>query len=94
LKRFDGDPEKLAQYIVALSKKFENDESSKQRFIDDLKVFLEAHTETFVDKLFHALVNKTYERSTSNSAADASNNDNKSSDEHSNRRKVSLNHLI
>jgi hypothetical protein len=93
---FDGDPDKLAQYILALSKKFDNDAGSKQRFIDDLKVFLEANTEAFVDKLFHALVNKTYEQgiaaataSSSGAAVETkSTPDTRLTDEHSNRRKV------
>lgn len=58
--RFDGDPEKLALYIVALAKKVEDDLSSRQRCIEDLEVFLEAQTNGFVDQLFDALVNKTY----------------------------------
>lgn len=47
-------------YIVALAKKVENDEPSRQRCIEDLEVFLEPNTHSFVDKFFQALFSKTY----------------------------------
>ena len=50
----------MALYIVALSKKVENDQASKERCISDLEVFLEANTHSFVDTLFDALLAKTY----------------------------------
>ena len=43
-----------------MAKKVENDEPSRQRCIDDLEVFLESNTNTFVDNFFDALFNKTY----------------------------------
>lgn len=58
--RFEGDSDKLALYIVALAKKVENDEPSRQRCIEDLEVFLEPNTHSFVDKFFEALFSKTY----------------------------------
>ncbi len=58
--RFEGDPEKLAMYIVALSKKVENDQASKERCINDLEVFLETNTNSFVDTLFETLISKSY----------------------------------
>jgi hypothetical protein len=61
----DSDPEKLAQYIAALAKKVENDQTSRDRCKQDLEIFLEANTEKFVDTLFDALVNKTYTSSES-----------------------------
>jgi RNA-binding protein 26 len=65
---FDGDPEKLALYIVALSKKVENDQGSKERCINDLEVFLELNTHSFVDTLFEALLTKSYLSSASSSS--------------------------
>lgn len=57
---FDGDSEKLALYIVALAKKVEDDQSSRDRCINDLEVFLETNTHKFVDSLFETLISKKY----------------------------------
>ena len=57
---FDGDPDKLASYILALAKKVENDQASRDRCIKDLQVFLETNTNNFVDSLFETLNNKKY----------------------------------
>lgn len=43
-----------------MAKKVENDEPSRQRCIEDLEVFLEPNTHSFVDRFFDALFNKTY----------------------------------
>lgn len=66
-KRFDGDPDKLAMYIVAYSKKIENDQASRERCMKDLEVFLESNTNSFVETLFETLVSKKYLNSTSSS---------------------------
>ena len=60
INSFDGDPEKLALYIVALAKKVEDDQASRARCIDDLEVFLETNTHKFVDSLFETLISKKY----------------------------------
>lgn len=60
LNSFDGDPEKLALYIVALAKKVEDDRASRDRCINDLEVFLETNTHKFVDTLFETLISKKY----------------------------------
>ncbi|RNA10645.1 RNA-binding 27 isoform X2 [Brachionus plicatilis] len=57
---FEGDSDKLALYIVALAKKVENDEPSRQRCVEDLEVFLEPNTHSFVDRFFDALFSKAY----------------------------------
>ena len=57
---FDGDPDKLASYILALAKKVENVQASRNRCIKDLQVFLETNTNNFVDSLFETLNNKKY----------------------------------
>ncbi|CAF0937366.1 unnamed protein product [Brachionus calyciflorus] len=63
---FEGDSDKLGLYIVALAKKVENDQASRQRCIDDLEVFLESNTHSFVENFFDALFNKTYLQSETN----------------------------
>ncbi len=50
----------MALYIVALAKKVEDDRPSRERCINDLEVFLETHTHTFVDTLFETLISKKY----------------------------------
>jgi hypothetical protein len=47
-------------YIVAYSKKIENDQASRERCVKDLEVFLESNTNSFVDTLFDTLVSKKY----------------------------------
>lgn len=69
---FDGDPEKLALYIVALAKKVEDDKPSRERCINDLEVFLETNTHKFVDSLFETLISKKYLTSTTPTAATSS----------------------
>ena len=60
----------MALYIIALSKKFENDQASKERCCKDLEVFLESNTSQFVENLFSALVTNSY-LNTSNSLTNA-----------------------
>jgi len=57
---FEGDPAKLASYVIALAKKVENDQASRERCTNDLEVFLESQTNSFVDKLFETLTSKSY----------------------------------
>ena len=47
-------------YIVALAKKVEDDQASRDRCINDLEVFLEANTSSFVESLFDALSTNKY----------------------------------
>lgn len=53
-------PDKLASCILALAKKVENVQASRNRCIKDLQVFLETNTNNFVDSLFETLNNKKY----------------------------------
>lgn len=75
---FDGDPDKLATYIVALVRKIENDQASKDRCINDLEVFLESNTNSFVDKLFDHLDpdSRTARPSTSTTTSSSNSNNN------------------
>ena len=81
---FDGDPDKLASYILALAKKVENDQASRDRCIKDLQVFLETNTNNFVDSLFETLNNKKYLTQTQTQPPQ---NENKT-DDLTNRKKV------
>ena len=61
-----ADPEALAKYIMALIKKDKQEDELKNVCLDQLKVFLEDHTKSFVDVFFTALKDKSYLASTSN----------------------------
>lgn len=56
----DADPSALAKYVVALVKKDKSEKELKALCIDQLDVFLQKETQTFVDKLFEAVNNKSY----------------------------------
>ncbi|KAG8586273.1 hypothetical protein GDO81_005322 [Engystomops pustulosus] len=56
----DADPSALANYVVALVKKDKTDRELKALCIDQLDVFLQRETQTFVDKLFEAVNTKSY----------------------------------
>ncbi|XP_066562784.1 RNA-binding protein 26 isoform X2 [Amia ocellicauda] len=56
----DADPSALAKYVVALVKKDKTEKELKALCIDQLDVFLQKETQTFVDKLFEAVNTKSY----------------------------------
>uniref|UniRef100_A0A9J8D0V1 RNA binding motif protein 26 n=1 Tax=Cyprinus carpio carpio TaxID=630221 RepID=A0A9J8D0V1_CYPCA len=56
----DADPSALAKYVVALVKKDKSEKELKALCIDQLDVFLQKETQTFVDKLFEAVNAKSY----------------------------------
>uniref|UniRef100_A0A8B9RFC8 RNA binding motif protein 26 n=1 Tax=Astyanax mexicanus TaxID=7994 RepID=A0A8B9RFC8_ASTMX len=58
--RCDADPSALAKYVVALVKKDKSEKELKALCIDQLDVFLQKDTQTFVDKLFEAVNAKSY----------------------------------
>ncbi|KAF7711873.1 hypothetical protein HF521_000885 [Silurus meridionalis] len=47
----DADPSALAKYVVALVKKDKSEKELRALCIDQLDVFLQKETQTFVDKL-------------------------------------------
>ncbi|XP_067116579.1 RNA-binding protein 26 isoform X1 [Osmerus mordax] len=57
----DADPSALAKYVVALVKKDKSEKELKALCIDQLDVFLQKETQIFVDKLFEALISKSYQ---------------------------------
>jgi len=56
----DADPAALAKYVLALIKKDKPDGELRQGMLDQLEVFLQQDTVTFVDNLFEALESKAY----------------------------------
>ncbi|XP_035249321.1 RNA-binding protein 26 isoform X1 [Anguilla anguilla] len=56
----DADPSALAKYVVALVKKDKTEKELKALCIDQLDVFLQKETQTFVDRLFDAVNSKSY----------------------------------
>ncbi|XP_045570166.1 RNA-binding protein 26 isoform X2 [Salmo salar] len=56
----DADPSALAKYVVALVKKDKSETELKALCIDQLDVFLQKETQTFVDRLFEAVNSKSY----------------------------------
>ncbi|XP_044142112.1 RNA-binding protein 26 isoform X2 [Bufo gargarizans] len=56
----DADPSALAKYVAALVKKDKSDRELKALCIDQLDVFLQRETQSFVDKLFDAVNTKSY----------------------------------
>uniref|UniRef100_A0AAY4DS12 RNA-binding protein 26 n=1 Tax=Denticeps clupeoides TaxID=299321 RepID=A0AAY4DS12_9TELE len=56
----DADPSALAKYVVALVKKDKTQKELKALCNDQLDVFLQKETQTFVDKLFEAVNTKSY----------------------------------
>uniref|UniRef100_H3CVQ6 RNA binding motif protein 26 n=1 Tax=Tetraodon nigroviridis TaxID=99883 RepID=H3CVQ6_TETNG len=56
----DADPSALAKYVVALVKKDKSEKELKALCIDQLDVFLQKETQQFVDRLFEAILNKSY----------------------------------
>nr|XP_033804058.1 RNA-binding protein 26 isoform X2 [Geotrypetes seraphini] len=56
----DADPSALAKYVLALVKKDKSEKELKALCIDQLDVFLQKETQTFVDKLFDAMNTKSY----------------------------------
>ncbi|XP_029644206.1 RNA-binding protein 26 isoform X1 [Octopus sinensis] len=62
----DADPAALAKYVVALVKKDKPENELNDNLIDQLDVFLQQRTRTFVDGLFEALKTKSYITNSSN----------------------------
>uniref|UniRef100_A0A3P8XAF7 RNA binding motif protein 26 n=1 Tax=Esox lucius TaxID=8010 RepID=A0A3P8XAF7_ESOLU len=56
----DADPSALAKYVVALVKKDKSEIELKALCVDQLDVFLQKETQTFVEKLFEAVNSKSY----------------------------------
>uniref|UniRef100_A0A4W4F6B6 RNA binding motif protein 26 n=1 Tax=Electrophorus electricus TaxID=8005 RepID=A0A4W4F6B6_ELEEL len=56
----DADPSALAKYVVALVKKDKSDAELRALCVDQLDVFLQKETQTFVDKLFDAVNTHSY----------------------------------
>ncbi|XP_031672025.1 RNA-binding protein 26 isoform X4 [Oncorhynchus kisutch] len=56
----DADPSALAKYVVALVKKDKSETELKALCVDQLDVFLQKETQTFVDRLFEAVNSKSY----------------------------------
>ncbi|XP_060681915.1 RNA-binding protein 26 [Hemiscyllium ocellatum] len=56
----DADPSALAKYVVALVKKDKSEKELKALCVDQLDVFLQKDTHTFVEKLFEAITAKSY----------------------------------
>uniref|UniRef100_A0A8C9V9R1 RNA binding motif protein 26 n=1 Tax=Scleropages formosus TaxID=113540 RepID=A0A8C9V9R1_SCLFO len=56
----DADPSALAKYVLALVKKDKKEKELKALCVDQLDVFLQKETQTFVDKLFEAINSKSY----------------------------------
>uniref|UniRef100_UPI00398F0D39 RNA-binding protein 26 isoform X2 n=1 Tax=Pristiophorus japonicus TaxID=55135 RepID=UPI00398F0D39 len=56
----DADPSALAKYVVALVKKDKTENELKALCVDQLDVFLQKDTHTFVEKLFEAITAKSY----------------------------------
>ncbi|XP_007900760.1 RNA-binding protein 26 isoform X1 [Callorhinchus milii] len=56
----DADPSALAKYVVALVKKDKTEKELKALCVDQLDVFLQKDTHTFVEKLFEAINTKSY----------------------------------
>ncbi|XP_054164104.1 RNA-binding protein 26-like isoform X2 [Oppia nitens] len=62
----DADPHALAKYVMALIKKDKTEKDLKNVCLDQLEVFLQNNTISFVDTLFETITNKTYIKSSSN----------------------------
>ncbi|KAJ8003331.1 hypothetical protein DPEC_G00147220 [Dallia pectoralis] len=56
----DADPSALAKYVVALVKKDKSETELKALCVDQLDVFLQKETQTFVERLFEAVNSKGY----------------------------------
>lgn len=56
----DADPEKLADYVIALLKHDKPEKELKNLCINQLEEFLRDETENFINQLFVALSNKSY----------------------------------
>ncbi|XP_067842600.1 RNA-binding protein 26 isoform X2 [Heptranchias perlo] len=56
----DADPSALAKYVVALVKKDKTENELKALCVDQLDVFLQKDTHSFVEKLFEAINAKSY----------------------------------
>uniref|UniRef100_UPI00358FFD55 RNA-binding protein 26-like isoform X2 n=1 Tax=Myxine glutinosa TaxID=7769 RepID=UPI00358FFD55 len=56
----DADPSALAKYVIALVKKDKPDRELKALCVDQLDVFLQNDTSSFVDRLFEVLNSKSY----------------------------------
>ncbi|OXA53251.1 RNA-binding protein 26 [Folsomia candida] len=56
----DADPAALAKYVLALIKKDKPEKELRQSMSDQLDVFLQNETQTFIDRLFELLRTKEY----------------------------------
>ncbi|XP_035289550.1 RNA-binding protein 27-like [Anguilla anguilla] len=56
----EADPSALSSYVIALVKKDKPEEDLKALCKDQLDVFLQKETDSFVDKLFESLTTKSY----------------------------------
>ena len=64
----DADPLSLAKYVVALITKKERSEKELRKLCSEqLEVFLQRDTESFIDKLFRAIKYKDYVKKSSRS---------------------------
>lgn len=56
----DADPKALAKYVIALVKKDKSDDDLQSLCIDQLEVFLQGETVSFVNDLFKVVKNQDY----------------------------------
>ena len=56
----DADPKALAKYVIALVKKDKSDDDLQSLCIDQLEVFLQGETVSFVNDLFKTVKNQEY----------------------------------
>ncbi|KRT78799.1 hypothetical protein AMK59_6549, partial [Oryctes borbonicus] len=56
----EADPSALAKYVIALVKKDKSQEALRDSMINQLEVFLQSETVTFVDLLFKTLETQDY----------------------------------
>ena len=58
--RCEADPEALAKYVMALIKKDKSEDDLKRNCLDQLEVFLQKNTQSFVDMFFASVKSKSY----------------------------------
>lgn len=85
----EADPEALAKYVMALIKKDKSEDDLKRNCLDQLEVFLQKNTQSFVDMFFASVKSKSYlkpmesstTRTTTTTSSDPSTNTTQSSSE-------------
>lgn len=60
MNRCEADPDALAKYVMALIKKDKPEDELRKICLDQLDVFLQKHTTSFVDLFFKSLKDKSY----------------------------------